>query len=102
MKYAPQKPIRTSDDDSLISVCDILNKLGQLEDIEEELGIDLATLFKALENGIWSINETIFYELVVCLGKDERGYFLTHRDSDYKCYLKDNGKTWAFTKEELE
>ena len=25
---------------------DLLNKLGQLEDIEEELGIDLITLFK--------------------------------------------------------
>ena len=28
-------------------------KLGQLEDIEEELGIDLITLIKALKNGIW-------------------------------------------------
>lgn len=28
-------------------------KLGQLEDIEEELGIDLITLFKALKNGCW-------------------------------------------------
>lgn len=31
-----------------------IQKLGQLEDIEEELGIDLITLFKALKNGIWS------------------------------------------------
>ena len=30
------------------------NKLGQLEDIEEELEIDSITLFKALKNGIWS------------------------------------------------
>ena len=28
------------------------NKLGKLEDIEEELGIDLITLFKALKDGI--------------------------------------------------
>ena len=31
----------------------LLNKLGQLEDIEEELGIDLITLFKALKNGVY-------------------------------------------------
>ena len=30
-----------------------INKLGQLEDIEEELGIDLVTLFKALKNGFY-------------------------------------------------
>ena len=30
-----------------------INKLGQLEDIEEELGIDLITLYKALKNGIY-------------------------------------------------
>ena len=32
----------------------IYNKLGQLEDFEEELGIDLITLFKALKQ------ETLF------------------------------------------
>ena len=29
-------------------------KLADLEDIEEELGIDLITLFKALKNGVLS------------------------------------------------
>ena len=29
--------------------------IGELEDIEEELGIDLITLFKALKKGIWVI-----------------------------------------------
>lgn len=32
---------------------EILNKLGAIEDLEEELGIDLITLFKALKKGIW-------------------------------------------------
>ena len=31
----------------------IYSKLKSLEDIEEELGIDLITLFKALKNGIY-------------------------------------------------
>ena len=30
-----------------------LNKLGQIEDLEEALGIDLLTLFKALMDGVW-------------------------------------------------
>ena len=30
-------------------------KLADLEDIEDELGIDLITLFKALKNGIYEI-----------------------------------------------
>ena len=31
-----------------------INKLGQLEDIEEELGIDFITLFKALKDGVYT------------------------------------------------
>ena len=31
----------------------IIDKCGQLEDIEDELGIDLITLFKAVKNGIY-------------------------------------------------
>ena len=34
-----------------------VDKLGKLEDIEEELGIDLVTLFKALKDGI-----DVYYE----------------------------------------
>lgn len=33
------------------------HKLGQLEDIEEELGIDLITLFNALEDGFYARRE---------------------------------------------
>ena len=35
---------------------DAVKKLGQLEDIEEELGIDLVTLFKALRNGFYHLD----------------------------------------------
>ena len=34
--------------DETNEMTDVFNKLGQLEDIEEELGIDLITFFKAL------------------------------------------------------
>ena len=42
-------------------------KLSQLEDIEDELGIDLITLYKALKNGIYIKNQKIFelsYEML--------------------------------------
>lgn len=90
-----------------------INKLGQLEDIEEELGIDLITLFKALNYGIWCWNdkghEEYFFEKPLALTK-----FVTENKYDEKetetyrlvgvdyYELKDYGKTWALTKEELE
>ncbi|MCR4661654.1 MAG: hypothetical protein K5765_06635 [Clostridia bacterium] len=75
------------------------NKLGQLEDIEDELGIDLITLFKALKNGFYTKNvHYTGYGMGVsiiqkCLWNEE------WQDDVY--YFKDYGKTWALTKEEL-
>lgn len=81
---------------------EICQKLGRLEDIEEEIGIDLITLFKALKDGIWHItsNGKVIGYLNVkwnwCIGRD---YFKTKYGN---FYFKDYGKTWALTKEELE
>ena len=91
---------------------DLVSKLGQLEDIEEELGIDLVTLFKAIKQGyiydkfykvdVMSVDadreqnllvdfaNNCFYNCAVC-GKYDRSY-----------YFSDYGKTWVLTKEELE
>lgn len=81
-----------------------IDKLGMLEDVEDELGIELTTLFKALDNGIYLSpwghklvdfdfsNKALFYEYERYEDYYERQYF----------YLKDYGKTWALTKEELE
>ena len=52
------KGVDASFGQNAIIVGDTANKLGQLEDIEEELGIDLAILFKALKNGAWYIHRT--------------------------------------------
>lgn len=78
-----------------------IQKLGQLEDIEQELGIDLVTLFKALKNGCyikpWA---EIKYSYEIRTGSDNINLFLLdENDNDYS--LKDYGKTWALTKEEL-
>ena len=86
-------------------------KLGYLEDIEEEIGIDLITLFKALKNGCFAKEtfdymgkkqtQIIFTEFTQLYYTDDLDGYLIHiRTIDY--YLKDYGKTWALTKEELE
>ena len=107
-------------------------KLGELEDIEDELGVSLATLFKALKDGIWSKGG--FYSPCYLdaepdfippneleIGRDwymqydddtERNYveedndlcFYKH-DYDFEVCsvrIKDYGKTWALTKKELK
>lgn len=101
----------------------IRNKLGQLEDIEEELGIDLIKLFKAMKNGIYvkqskkilkkelkdilySKGLTVHYEL------NGKQYSKTGATmilyGDYNSQYCDftnvytYGRDWALTKEELE
>ena len=94
------------------------DKLGKLEDIEEELGIDLITLVKALKNGIYGsmyggkpnnkYNSVIFIEprsFKLCLHIDEPCIYYEWgwpgpEANRYK--LKDYGISWALTTEELE
>lgn len=81
----------------------LFDKLKLLEDIEEELGIDLITLFKAQMEGFYvktvcGIFPVLLSEWRFNLIKKE-----VHRIkfSDHY-YFKDYGKTWALTKEELQ
>lgn len=76
-----------------------LNKLGQLEDIEEELGIDLITLFKALRQ-FFAKDLDCYCPRPISLFQDVRNeWYISWIGHYYK--LKDYGKTWALTKEEL-
>ena len=100
----------------------IFNKLGQLEDIEEENGLDLITLFKALKDGFYikyndkivhifpdkhitinfwykTINVFIPPKFFIDCKKGE-DYLSETIDEEY--WFKDNGVTWALTREELE
>ena len=98
----------------------IFNKLGQLEDIEEENGIDLITLFKALKYGFYiKYNDKIVHILpdkhitinfwyktinvfippkffIDC--KKGTDYLSETIDEEYR--FKDYGETWALTREE--
>lgn len=82
-------------------------KLLDLEDIEDELGIDLVTLFKALKNGIYAKEYTDNIDLYEVRGIEQNGLSIISKicssaDCDGIRYFKDYGKTWALTKEELE
>jgi len=80
-----------------------INKLGQLEDIEEEIGIDLVTFFKALKGIYIKPNNIYVGSPYLCFAENE------NRELEFQFKVvgtwykvKDYGKTWALTKEELE
>ena len=88
----------------------MLKDLKEYHDIEEELGIDLITLFKALKNGVWfkpRKSKTISFYGVVRFWKGS----LEIREKLYNKYVGGSskriiqfqyyGKTWALTKNEL-
>ena len=78
----------------------IRNKLFELENIEEELGIDLITLFKALKKGVYYRNtqKEINHAKNIRLSFAYKTLVVDYRTYKYLC---DYGKTWALTKEEL-
>lgn len=87
-----------------------IQKLGKLEDIEDELGIELITLFKAFSNGVWCSyfefgkRKLIFIkdDYVSCLDLKEKKLVFDQEKVGVTEKLSNYGKTWALTKEELE
>ena len=79
--------------------------VGRYEDVEEEFGIDLVTLFKAFQNIIYVKWDT---EKIPHKDKVEEIYF---SDFDELCFVlskhgqaisvRDYGKHWALTEKEL-
>ena len=79
-----------------------IEKLGELEDLEEELGISLPILFKALKNGIYTRDYGwLLVEHFVLKMKEQLHCRPTYM-KELRLALKDYKKTWALTKEELE
>lgn len=81
---------------------DAIQQLGKLEDIEQELGIPLEVLFKALKEEIWTYDydKKITRTTILDFGLGVYGWYLSNMS--YLVSTKDYGKTWALTKEELE
>lgn len=79
------------------------NKLQQLEDIEEELGIDLITLLKALMNGIYVVDDgEILEETISGIERFNDGWGFSTYYNDFELTFSEYGKYWALTREELE
>lgn len=79
-------------------------ELIEYKKIEQELGIDLTLLFKALKNGIYIKDDG---DIIVDITDD--CLYLTYRNERWLLdhyvlggfYITDYGKTWALTEEEL-
>lgn len=82
------------------------NKLGKLEDIEEELGIDLITYFKIkVGTKVYStliIDDDLIIDNIFGSGK-ETNYHIVKRysRSGFFVRLDEYGRNWALTEEEL-
>lgn len=96
--------LKIVDNDKVDDFSKVANKLGQLEDIEDELGIYLTTLFKALkQQKMWTKynNELDLCEETEYRLLEDYIYFYWDNGKHLVFELKDYGKTWALTREEL-
>lgn len=74
-----------------------INKLGALEDIEEDLGIDLVKLLSA--KSIFVDEKSVFYDFKISV-IEQCVYVSVDDCDDTKLSFDDYGKYWTFTKEE--
>ena len=84
-----------------------LNLLEKYREIEEELGIDLITLFKAYSNGFYVRGEKEkqyidFKNYLNANAFKHKEMFYGHKYCYQYVKLYDYGKEWALTKQELE
>ena len=83
---------------------DLVYKLGSLEDLEEELGIDFITLSKILKQRFVYDKDQVKIELLgLHIKSDELYLYGFVEDTMHAVYLslKEYGKTWALDKEEF-
>ena len=76
-----------------------IDKLGLLEDIEEEFGFELIRLINA--KSIFVDDNSIFYNFKISF-IEQCVYVSVDDCDDTKLAFDDYGKTWAFTKEEIK
>lgn len=99
--YGSQSYEKTIEDIELIK-----EELQQYKAIEQELSIDLITLFKAFKNGVYAYDTVGFYKMkIVGYDNREKDCITLFRNKQWcgQSYkLKDYGTTWALTKGELK
>lgn len=87
------------DDEHIKFVKDKLEYADKMKAIEEDLGIDLITLFKALKNGIYKKGRNKLKGLILYSKMPMFSFYNKTIDAEL---IEDYGKTWALSKEELE
>ena len=73
----------------------------KLKNIEEWLGVDLETLFKALKDGIYT-TEGLGFVRYVELSLLSDVWYLTNEEEGLALPVETYGQFWALTREELE
>ena len=87
----------------IITNNDVIYKLGKLEDAEEELGVELTTLFKALRDGVFINEDGIIYkDYIKSIEYCSECWFFITKEEEIEIFFEDYGVTWALTFEELE
>ena len=78
-----------------------LDQLEEYRKIEEEIDIDLITLFKALKDGIY-INEdgSVYKDCIKSIEHWSDGWGFISNDDYIEALFKDYGISWALTEEE--
>lgn len=112
-KYLPNIgsmiPYRLKDEE-LSTKLDSIHKLGMLEDIEEELGIELEIIFSALKNGVYyfASDGQLIHDHVslvnnyIGVGTPDKLSFSFLTYSTRQILLFENyGKTWSVNKKVL-
>ncbi len=66
--------------------------------LEQEIGIDLMTLFKVLKDGIYVNGEKEQVLLFYDMDFFNKTSFQLHASNGINYYFKDYGKTWTLTK----
>ena len=79
-----------------------LDLLEEYRKIEEELGIDLITLFKALKDGIY-INEddSVYKDCIKSIEHQSDGWGFISNDDYIEVLFEDYGISWVLDKEEF-
>lgn len=79
-----------------------LDLLEEYRKIEEEIGVDLITLFKALKDGIY-INEdgSVYKDCIKSIEHWSDGWGFISNDDYIEVLFKDYGISWALTEEEF-
>lgn len=86
------------------SLVDCYNKLGELENIEQEIGLSLKIVFKILKHGIWGWGEDAIFHFKpeeLYLDLKQRTIKTTWECWDLIFPFSNYGYSWAINKEEI-